>query len=170
MRYNPDIHHRHSTRLEEYDYSSEGLYFITICTQNRELFLKKYPELFQLIEKQWLAIPNRYENVELDEYVIMPNHLHGIIFLKPHAVGAGLAPALVATKIGEIIATFKSLCIHDWLMTIKQNNINALGKFWQRNYHDRIIRNEKELFKIREYIRNNPFNWENDIENPNYRK
>lgn len=101
MKYNPDVHHRHSIRLKEYDYSKEGMYFVTICTKNRKnLFWNnnrndkrcrggacsaQIPELNylgNLIQKEWIGLKKRYVNVELDEYVIMPNHLHGIIILK----------------------------------------------------------------------------------------
>ena len=96
------------------------------------------------------------------------NHIHGIFI-----VGAGLAPALsyratarVAPTVGEIIGAFKSLCIHDWLTYIEEKKIDAVGKLWQRNYYDHVIRNEDELNKIREYIQNNPLNWSLDRENP----
>ena len=96
MRYDSFKHHRRSIRLKGYDYSSPGAYYVTICTRNREIYLQEFPELHEIVERQWQDIPNRYPNVELDEYVIMPNHLHGIIIIKPHieTVGAGLAPAL----------------------------------------------------------------------------
>jgi REP element-mobilizing transposase RayT len=104
----------------------------------------------------------------------MPNHAHGIII-----VGATLAvaPTLVATQdngagarpaptIGDIVGMFKSLCVYDWLRYIKENRIDAIGKFWQRNYYEHIIRNEDRLNKIREYIINNPLKWSLDRENP----
>ena len=77
--------------------------------------------------------------------------------------GAGARPA---PTVGEMVGTFKSLCVHDWLKQIKEKNIHAVGKFWQRNYYEHIIRNENELNKIREYIQNNPLNWQLDRENP----
>ncbi|MDY7032709.1 MAG: transposase [Thermodesulfobacteriota bacterium] len=88
MKYNPDIHHRRSIRLKDYDYAQSGAYFITICTRNRMLYFSQYLDLTHIVTHQWQEIPNRYENVILDEFVIMPNHIHGII-----TVGAGLAPA-----------------------------------------------------------------------------
>jgi hypothetical protein len=91
-------------------------------------------------------------------------------------VGAGLAPAQdikratarVAPTIGDIIGTFKSLCIQEWLRCIKEMNLNAIGKFWQRNFYEHIIRDEDELNAIRQYIIYNPMNWDTDTENPNY--
>ena len=81
----------------------------------------------------------------------------------PKIIGRVQDPPLT---IGEIIGTFKSLCILDWLIYIKEKRIDAIGKFWQRNYYEHIIRNEDELNKIREYIRNNPLKWHLDRENP----
>ncbi len=177
--YDPDIHHRKSIRLKEYDYSQSGMYFVTICTHKKELYFEEYPILKSIVEIEWTDIPNRFSNIELDEFIIMPNHLHGIIVineLEKRADAAlekragvtlekraGVKPA---PTLGEIMGSFKSLCAHKWLKYIKENNIQAVGKFWQRNYYERIIRNEKELYKIREYIINNPLNWNHDEENP----
>jgi len=88
MSYNPDKHHRRSIRLKGYDYSQPGAYFITICTRNRELYFEQYPELRQIVDRQWQRITDRFSGVKLDEYVIMPNHIHGILI-----VGATLAVA-----------------------------------------------------------------------------
>ena len=81
-------HRRRSIRIKEYDYTSPGAYFITICTYNRNCYFQQYFELKEIIEKQWKNIEKRYSNLELDEFVIMPNHIHGIIFI----VGAPLVP------------------------------------------------------------------------------
>jgi REP element-mobilizing transposase RayT len=160
--------HRRSIRLEGYDYSQNGAYFITICCKNRELYFEKYRRLQEFLKQQWEELPRRFPDLTLDEFVVMPNHIHGIMI-----VGAGLAPALVdratarvAPTVGEIVGTFKSLCIHDGLTYIKEKKIDAIGKFWQRNYYEHIIRNEDELNKIREYIQNNPLKWSLDRENP----
>jgi putative transposase len=88
MKYDPKLHHRRSIRLKGYDYSQEGWYFVTICCKEKELYFERYNQLFEIIEDEWLNIPKRYENVDLDEYIIMPNHIHGIIVLK--SVGAAL--------------------------------------------------------------------------------
>lgn len=169
MIYDPKIHHRRSIRLKEYDYSQCGAYFINICTKNRKCYFEKYSALKNIVKTEWENIPNRYPHIALDEYVIMPDHFHGIIF-----VGAGLAPAQnnvlhdrlsgatarVAPTIGDIVGSFKSRCVVEWLKYIFKNDINELGKFWQRNYYEHIIRNENELNRIREYIINNPVQWE----------
>ena len=169
--------HRRSIRLKGYDYSQGGAYFITICTLNRESYFLSYPELKGIVRQQWEKLPERFTNLFLDEFTIMPNHIHGILI-----VGAGLVPALSgratarvaptvsverpAPTVGEIIGTFKSLCIHDWLTYMKEKEIDAVGKFWQRNYYEHVIRNEDELNRIREYIQNNPLKWHLDKENP----
>ena len=84
------------------------------------------------------------------------------------APDANRATARVAPTFGQIVGAFKSLCVHDWLQHIKKKNLDALGKFWQRNYYEHIIRNEDELNIIREYIHWNPMNWEYDWENPEF--
>ncbi|MCK4353378.1 transposase [candidate division WOR-3 bacterium] len=167
---------RKSIRLKEYDYSQSGAYFVTICTYNQEMYFEQYPELKAIVLGQWQKLPDRFPNIELDEFVIMPNHIHGIIFIvdTDSNVGAGLAPALnlsgatarVAPTVGEIIGSYKSICITKWLRYIRQNNINTLGKFWQRNYYEHIIRNKHSLNRIQEYIHYNPLKWELDRENP----
>jgi putative transposase len=176
--------HRRSIRLRGYDYSQNGAYFITICAKSRELCFERYRELQEIVKQQWEELPQRFPDLILDEFTIMPNHIHGILIVgvgRPaENVGATLAVAQnngagarperagarPAPTVGEIIGTFKSLCIHDWLTYIKENEIDTVAKFWQRNYYEHVIRNEDELNKIREYIRNNPLKWDLDKENP----
>ena len=197
MKSDPQTYHRNSLRLKSYDYSQSGGYFVTICTRNREWYFEQYPELRTIVEHGWKNIQNRYSNIELDEFIIMPNHLHGIIIIgdkssvgatlaiaknsdaKTKSVGATLAVAQhnragafdnragasPAPTLGDIIGSFKSLCANNWLKFINKNNINAPAKIWQRNYYEHIIRNEKELERIRQYIINNSLQWEFDREN-----
>ncbi len=112
--------------------------------------------------------------------MVMPNHIHGILVLADD-VGAtlvvaqngarvvqgraGASPAPTRPTLGNVVGAFKSLCTIMWLNYIKQNNLNVVGKFWQRNYYEHIIRNENELNRIREYIVSNPFRWKFDREN-----
>ena len=171
---------RHSIRLKNYNYSKSGLYFITICTENRECL---YGDIIDgkmvlnnvgnIIEKIWNKISERFNNVELDEFQIMPNHIHGIIVI----VGAGfmpargwattrVAPTAVDTTVGDIIGTFKSLTTNEYIMNVKNHNWPSFDKrLWQRNYYEHIIRNEYSLNKIRQYIKNNPTNWNEDRNN-----
>jgi putative transposase len=176
--------HRRSIRLKGYDYSQSGAYFVTICTKDREPYFERYKELSMIVGQVWRRLAQRYPELTFDEFVIMPNHIHGIIMVGAGFTPAlsGLAPALsyratarVAPTIsvdrppptvGDIVGAFKSLCIHDWLTYMKEKEIDAVGKFWQRNYYEHVIRNEYELNKIREYIQNNPLKWSLDRENP----
>lgn len=177
MKYNPEIHHRRSIRLKNYDYSKSGAYFITICNHERELYFEKYSELVNIINQQWDNLESRYTNIILDEFIVMPNHIHGIIFIEntdflnlteKKRADVKPAPTGVNIKLGDIICSFKSLCVNQWLQYIKANNIAARGKFWQRNYYEKIIRNEEQLNKIRQYIIDNPMKWEMDRLNPDY--
>ena len=132
----PTIHNRRSIRLKGYDYSQSGAYFVTICTHNREMFFDQYPVLKNIVQDKWQNIPNRHSNIILDEFIVMPNHIHGIIIIIESVpfVGAGLAPApnndnngatarVAPTPMaGETIGQYKSMCVAEWIKFIKQNN------------------------------------------------
>jgi len=161
------IHHRRSIRLKGYDYSQSGAYFVTICTHNREL-LFFVEGVRRILDKEWLKTGCIRQNVILDEFVVMPNHLHGIIVVPPGNVGAYSHTPLQkgfespSRTIGAIIRGFKST-------TTRQINLfhnTPRIPIWQRNYYDHIVRNEDEMNKIREYIQNNPLKWCLDRENP----
>jgi REP element-mobilizing transposase RayT len=149
-----------STRLKEYDYSKNGAYFITICTKNREHFFGDIIDGKLLETKRskiclacWLDLPNHYENCILDFFVIMPNHVHLIIFIENNDDKK--------YPVSEIIRGFKTFTAR------KINDFqNTTGTpFWQSRFYDRIIRTEDELSRIRQYVQNNPANWENDRNN-----
>ena len=116
-------------------------------------------EIGNIIKKHWNEIPNQFDSVSLDEFIIMPNHLHGVVIIKQRAQASG-APTL-----GNVVRAFKSKCTNEHLNHIKTNNLNISGKIWQRSYHDHIIRDEESLNKIRDYIRNNPLTWDEDKNN-----
>jgi len=178
-RYNPNSHHRQSIRLKGYDYSQSGLYFITICTQNRENILGEIKngemvlnEYGQIAYDEWFNLPKRSCIVKPDVFVVMPNHIHGVIQITVGAPLAGArnagawvnrAPARGAptTTIGNIVGAYKSLVSNRCLDIYKSKNI-IMGKLWQRNYYEHVIRNEKDYVKISEYILNNPINWLED--------
>ncbi|MBW4488832.1 MAG: transposase [Trichocoleus desertorum ATA4-8-CV12] len=189
MKYDPNKHHRRSTRLKAYDYTALGAYFITICTHQREcLFGEIINGSTQLnstgstIHACWLALPRYFQQLTLDRFVIMPNHLHGILWLgnntgRGEAFGqsipdnrSNLSPnasplqpcGTQSGSIGAMIQTFKSVS------TRRLNQLQgATGKtVWQRNYHDHIIRNETSLQYIRQYIDNNPLSWQQDQLHP----
>jgi REP element-mobilizing transposase RayT len=170
MKYNPEMHHRKSIRLRGYDYSNQGAYFVTICTWNRENILgdvfnsvMQLNSFGEIVMKCWQGLPIHYKNIALDEVVIMPNHLHGIIWINSDIVGAGLKPAPTNIRHGlsEIIRALKTFSSRQM-----NKNRNTPGTpVWQRNYFDRVIRNENELHAIREYIINNPLQWDMDENN-----
>ena len=188
MKFNPKLHHRQSIRLKGYDYSQSGSYFITICARERECIFGEIKEgktilshLGQLVEQEWLALPHRFPHIDLDEYVVMPNHFHGII----HIVGAGLASAQIASAqieepqstpeqldtaphistLGDIICAFKSLVFKRHYDLIRNNHLDEVAKCWQRNYWERIIRNHQEYNNIQNYIITNPERWSRDSDN-----
>ena len=121
-------HHRKSLRLKDYDYSRSGAYFITICTKNRELCFEKLPDLQSVVFFQWNALEVRFPAIQLDEFVVMPNHIHGIIFI----VGAIHESPLQNRRnmlLPKAIGYFK-------MNTAKKINqiLNRPGQpFWQRN-------------------------------------
>ena len=149
MDFNPDIHHRRSIRIKEYDYSQEGIYFITICCKNRGNILGNINEakvelnqFGQILHKELISFNTRYSNSNILKYVVMPDHIHFVIQLKSNNT----------KTIGDIIKTYKSI-------TNKKINKIISMEVWQRNYYEHIVRNEKELYNIYEYIENNPINW-----------
>ena len=168
MPYNPNIHHRRSIRLKGYDYSQAGLYFITICCENREHRFGKIEngemilnEYGQIAFDEWLKTTKIRNNVELGAFIVMPNHMHGIIVLN-HVVGAGFTPAPTKpATIGDIAGAYKSLVTNACIGICNSQNIR-LGKLWQRNYHEHIIRDEQSYQRISEYIINNPAKWAED--------
>jgi len=181
MKYNPVIHHRRSIRLKGYDYSQEGIYFVTICVQNRECLLGKIMdgemvlnEYGQIVQMVWGELLQHYNNIQLDEFVIMPNHIHGIILITDDddttIVGAGLKPAPTKpapTTSAKTTAKHGLPEIVRALKTFSARKINELRntrgeKLWQRNYWEHIIRNEQSYQRIAKYIIYNPMNWQND--------
>jgi len=240
--YNPKIHNRRSIRLKGYDYSQAGLYFITICCQDRiyrfgdvvngKMILNEYG---QIAHDQWMQLTERFPNFKMDVFQIMPNHMHGIISLADpvvrstlavdhngnaknaddykndndaqngndshndgpnkngngvengidtqigngvendgvgrngdrgcngndtDVVGTGFTP-VPTTSVSDIVGAYKSLVANGCLKIYKSKN-EIMGKLWQRNYYEHIIRNEKSYKTISEYIINNPVKWSDD--------
>lgn len=218
MTYDPDIHHRRSIRLRDYDYSTNGAYFVTIRTHVGAGFprpeclfggvvggIMELNEVGQMVEEWWAKSPDKFPGVVLDEFIIMPNHFHGIVVITDHVgagsprpilikddVGAGFPRPLLPINhkqggetpdnqtqggvtqggetpplrrqptLGHIVGYFKC-------QTTKQINQmcdNPGVPVWQRNYYERVIRNEDELQRVRKYIAENPLKWAQDKENP----
>ncbi len=173
-----DLPHRRSIRLQGYDYSQAGAYFVTVCTHNRTCCFGEIVDghmrlnsLGELVLATWLDLPGRFVQVSLDAFVVMPNHIHGILHITP--VGAQfIAPDSTeqgamnqgainrAPTLGAVVRVLKAV-------STRQIRLAGHGAFaWQRNYYEHIIRNEDSLARIREYIENNPLQWALDRENP----
>ncbi len=169
-RYNPEIHNRQSIRLKGYDYSLGGVYFITICSQNRENLFGDFinnkivlNNAGKMIEKWVIETKNKFKNILIDQYVIMPNHLHCIISIETIKTETG---EHVGSPLREIIQWFKTMSTNEYIRGVKDGKYPPFNKrIWQRNYYERIIRNENEFNQIAEYIVNNPINWMNDKNN-----
>jgi len=174
---NPDIHHRRSIRLKGYDYSQAGAYFVTICTQNRECLFGEILDREmalnnpgRMVEKWYRELENKFTDIVCDQCAIMPNHIHFVI---QTGVGAdlGVCPDTgehIGSPLHTVIQWFKTMATNEYIRGVKQNGWSTFpGKLWQRNYYEHIVRNENELNRIREYIMNNPLQWELDRENPN---
>lgn len=171
--------------LPDYDYAQEGAYFVTICARNREIIFDD--ERFRkIVEECWVDLPNHYPHAELDEFVIMPNHIHAIIVLNDKNVnlvcrgevtspggGAGgeTPPLQKRPGLGKIVGYYK----YQTTKLINELRRTPGEPVWQRNYYEHIIRSstalrvfdsEEKLNKIREYILANPAQWESDPENP----
>jgi putative transposase len=194
---NAKPHERQSMRLRHYDYSQAGAYFVTVCTHRRTCLLGSVVnDVMQcnahghIVQACWEELPRHYGHVTLDAFVIMPNHVHGIIWIanvgagspRPvpsndaragaetaplrqsdvQAAAAGTQVAPLRPPLGQIVAYFKYQASK--LINAKRNMPG--GAVWQRNYFERVIRNERELNAIRQYIQDNPLRWALDAENP----
>ncbi len=227
MEYDPQKHHRRSIRLKGYDYHNPGAYFVTICTKNRECVLDD-PIVNAIVHDVWYALPSWFPTIELDEFVVMPNYTHFVVWnnvgtplagVQGGGVGMPLAGILnggnvdggvgiplagildggnvdggnvdggnvdggnvdggkprpyeipkpqkinPAPALGDIVGAFKSLVFKVYLNWIEVNDPSRRAKFWQGNYYDHIVRNDRELNAIRQYIIDNPINWELDRDN-----
>ena len=188
---NSRLPNRQSIRLQGYDYSQAGAYFITICTQNRlhlfgrivdgEMVLN---DAGQMIQRIWHEIPRDFAHIQLHEFIIMPNHIHGIIeIIGGVGVGADSISARIAKQappqsratvefradmesaptVGMVVQSFKRHSTIEYIRMVKNGVLSRFNqKIWQRNYWEHIIRNEQEHHRIAQYICNNPLKWEMD--------
>ena len=164
--YDPNIHHRRSLRIPHFDYTSAGVYFVTICVQDRMPLLGTIVEetLHQssagmMAQTAWEEIPEHYPGVGIDAFVAMPNHVHGLLTINHGSVNE---PAL---SLSEVMQRWKS-----WTTTLYRRGVNEQNwppfpaRLWQRNYYERVVRDEKEWQSCREYIRDNSVKWCDDQE------
>ena len=210
-KFDSQLHHRKSIRLREYDYSQAGAYFVTIVAWQRECLFgeivdgeMKLSQYGKIVQKWRNEIPIHFPNVEISAFIIMPNHIHGIIILadgrgavpapdnepgfasmksmpiqgtgssenKTHKQDISLeqsggTPPLQRPTLGQVVAYFK------YQSSKEMNLLDGSGvvtKFWQRNYYEHIIRNEREMDRIWRYIEGNPSAWEEDEENPHRKR
>jgi len=166
-------HRRHSIRLLHYDYAQAGAYFITLCVQNRVCLLgeiengaMRLSDAGLMVADEWVRTAALRSNIGLDEWVVMPNHLHGILVITESRCGGVLpyAPTFRSPSqtIGAIVRGFKSAVTK----RINEFRQTPCEKLWQRNYHEHIVRDDADLARIREYIRHNPAQWDKDSLHP----
>lgn len=171
--------YRRSIRLQDFDYSKAGAYFVTICTHERVcLFGEVVDDVMRLndagkiAQACWLAIPSHFPDANLNAFVVMPNHVHGIVFIADIVGAKNFSPVWdnvepahnpmrsPSKTIGSVIRGFK-IGVTKWF---RENGVT--GNVWQRNYYEHVIRNEESLSRIRQYIHENPTRWAFDRENP----
>ncbi len=156
---------RRSIRLRGFDYAQQGAYFVTICTHQRACLFgeiaddeMRFNTTGSVAHGVWMGLPTHYPHVELDAFVVMPNHVHGIVVL-----GSGIQPTPVKLEsLSEIIRGFKTFSARQ----INRSRSRPGNRVWQRNYYDHVIRDEVGLDRIRQYIVDNPARWAEDPENP----
>ena len=192
---------RKANRYKDYKYSSQGYYFVTICTKDRLCYFGKTKDGKMILNKYgeiagecWLEIPEHFSNIRIDEFVVMPNHFHGIIIIDDFVVGYRHACSLQNTNVNRSACSQQNGNDNrraNYLQNVNENeNENrqhqklpvVIGSFksavsklihrkydnnfqWQKSYYDHIIRNESSLNKIKEYIRKNPQSWDTDKNN-----
>jgi REP element-mobilizing transposase RayT len=175
-RVNGQARRRGPVRLKEYDYSQPGAYFVTICVNGHRCMFGEVTEdemrlndSAQIVCKCWNDLPRHYPHVQTDAFVVMPNHVHGIIMLIETNVGAGLRPAPTGSGMGierhglsEIVRAFKSFSAR----RINELQRTPGTRVWQRGYYERVVRNDEELNRIRRYIADNPARWSDDKYHP----
>jgi REP element-mobilizing transposase RayT len=167
---------RSTFRLQQYDYSQCGAYFVTICTYKGETIFGRIgdydmelSEAGSIVESIWQSLPIRYPSIHVDAFVVMPNHIHGIIFIVENIVGAIHELPLHQSRIQRRRMLLPKVIGYLKMNSSKQiNNMRGTpGKrVWQRNYYEHVIRNEEALFNFRRYILNNPNLWLEDPEYP----
>ena len=155
---------RKNPRLTDYDYTNTGAYFVTICTHQHQLLFgsvrddrAELNQCGQIAEHAWRDIPMHFPSVHLDEFIVMLNHVHGILFIDGERARHA-SPLQHGPTLGVIIGAYKSATTRQ----INQTRDTAGAMLWQRNYYEHVIRNDISLAEIRQYIANNPLQWAMD--------
>lgn len=167
---------RRSPRLQDFDYATVGAYFVTICVQGRRPLLGRLvasdddttvqlSDAGRMVQDVWLALPDHYPRVALDAFVIMPNHLHGILWLRdPPDDSASYATGPMALP--DVVQRFKSFTTSRYRHGVYESGWPPFdGRLWQRNYNEHMIRSDESVEAIREYVDANPWRWPWDAEN-----
>jgi putative transposase len=183
MQYNPAKQRRRAIRLRDYDYKQAGAYFVTICTQQRACLFGVMRDgkmwlndAGRMIEQWWFELNRKFPMVEADEFVIMPNHFHGVVVITDVPVGADLRvgpvpenrhPAEQGAHAGAplqtIIQWFKTMTTNEYIRGVKTASWPSFnGRLWQRNYYEHVIRDDEAHAKILDYIQTNPQRWKDD--------
>lgn len=177
--------HRRTLRLKGYDYSQAGAYFVTICVQDRVCLFGdvvdgnvRLNDAGRMVERWWLELNRKFAYVQSDAFVVMPNHIHGIIVIQSN-VGADLCVcpggepgaqhpgAHTGAPLPEIVQWFKTMTTNAYIRHVRADGWRPFRqRLWQRNYFEHIIRNDVTLAHIRQYIADNPLRWARDRDNP----
>jgi REP element-mobilizing transposase RayT len=185
MTYNPEIHHRRSIRLRGYDYAGLGAYFVTICAHNRACLFGEIAEgnvrlneAGHMVVQWWQELSQKFPSIEIDESIVMPNHVHGILAF----IGAPLCgrpnpsnreqpgrSRRAAPTLGDVMTWLKTMTTNAYIRGVKDSGWNPFeGTLWQRNYYEHIIRDEHSLDALRRYIVDNPAKWPDDENHPDH--
>ncbi len=173
-RYEAQNRRRRSLRLKGYDYTEAGAYFVTMVVQNRLCLFggivaeeMRLNEAGEMVRSAWESLPRRFPGIEVDAFVAMPNHVHGILVIdRPVEAFIRRAPARDApttTTLGAVVGAYKSLTAVEYARSAPTT---IRPRLWQRNYYEHVIRNDESLNEIRQYICDNPAQWSFDRENP----
>jgi putative transposase len=168
---------RHSIRLRDYDYTQNAAYFVTVCVAQRLCLFgditdgaMRFSTHGSVVASAWSNLPDHTPGLILDAWVIMPNHLHGIVVLagdpQSENMGQPMPRGPRPGSLGAVVGSFKSSVSRE----VAVKNLSLIKPFWQRNYYERIIRNDRELDATRKYIESIPARWADDPDHPSYRQ
>jgi REP element-mobilizing transposase RayT len=188
--YSDERYHRRSIRLQGYDYSQNGAYVVTICTQDRVSLFGEITEAEmvlnnagKMVERWWLELAHKFPQIELDAHVVMPNHFHGIVVIvgadlcvcpspmnrqedQGAHTGAPLQDLLPNPSLSQIVQWFKTMTTNEYIRRVNNQELPPFrGRLWQRNFYEQVIRNDATMMTFRDYIVTNPGRWAEDREN-----
>lgn len=181
MKFDPGIHRRQSMRLQGYDYSQVGAYFVTICVQNRACLFgevvngeMRLNNAGLMIARWYSELENKFPDIECDQFACMPNHVHFIavnvgadLRVRPDSMAEYNEGEHTGSPLPAVVQWFKTMTTNEYIRGAKQYAWTPFyGKLWQRNYYEHVVRDEGDLARIRDYILNNPARWKEDDLHP----